>query len=133
MTAVAAAQQGGAGPGARTGALADAGVGIGRHRRRWSARVAIVAALAMAFAVPVAIGVALFISHYAPRRLAQGLHPDPGRLTAGLGLNVLQPDRDRLQRGDVAVVPLVGLAEALEQAATYVFEAGLAWTVAVLV
>ena len=31
------------------------------------------AALAMAFAVPVAIGVALFISHYAPRRLAQGL------------------------------------------------------------
>ena len=31
------------------------------------------AALAMVFAVPVAIGIALFISHYAPRRLAQGL------------------------------------------------------------
>ncbi|HMR48324.1 MAG TPA: phosphate ABC transporter permease subunit PstC [Arachnia sp.] len=29
--------------------------------------------LAMLFAVPIAIGVALFISHYAPRRLAQGL------------------------------------------------------------
>lgn len=31
------------------------------------------ATLAMAFAVPLAIGIALFISHYAPRRLAQGL------------------------------------------------------------
>lgn len=30
-------------------------------------------ALAMLFAVPVSVGVALFISHYAPRRLAQGL------------------------------------------------------------
>ncbi len=29
--------------------------------------------LSMLFAVPVAIGIALFISHYAPRRLAQGL------------------------------------------------------------
>lgn len=31
------------------------------------------AALALLMAVPVAIGIALFISHYAPRRLAQGL------------------------------------------------------------
>ncbi|MGB3911621.1 MAG: phosphate ABC transporter permease subunit PstC [Pseudolysinimonas sp.] len=31
------------------------------------------AALALLLAVPVAIGIALFISHYAPRRLAQGL------------------------------------------------------------
>ncbi|HSO69692.1 MAG TPA: phosphate ABC transporter permease subunit PstC [Arachnia sp.] len=31
------------------------------------------ASLAMVFAVPVAIGIALFISHYAPRRLAAGL------------------------------------------------------------
>ncbi|MET0726127.1 MAG: phosphate ABC transporter permease subunit PstC [Leifsonia sp.] len=31
------------------------------------------AALAMIFAVPLAIGVALFITHFAPRRLAQGL------------------------------------------------------------
>jgi phosphate transport system permease protein len=31
------------------------------------------AALALILAVPVAIGIALFISHYAPRRLAQGL------------------------------------------------------------
>jgi phosphate transport system permease protein len=31
------------------------------------------AALAMVMAVPVAVGIALFISHYAPRRLAQGL------------------------------------------------------------
>lgn len=31
------------------------------------------AALAMLIAVPVSIGIALFISHYAPRRLAQGL------------------------------------------------------------
>lgn len=31
------------------------------------------AALAMVIAVPVSIGIALFISHYAPRRLAQGL------------------------------------------------------------
>jgi len=31
------------------------------------------AALALIFAVPVAIGIALFISHYAPRRLANGL------------------------------------------------------------
>ncbi|WP_395389261.1 phosphate ABC transporter permease subunit PstC [Clavibacter michiganensis] len=31
------------------------------------------AALAMLMAVPVAVGIALFISHYAPRRLAQGL------------------------------------------------------------
>lgn len=31
------------------------------------------AVLALALAVPVAIGIALFISHYAPRRLAQGL------------------------------------------------------------
>src|SRR5690606_616369 len=30
-------------------------------------------ALALAMAVPVSIGIALFISHYAPRRLAQGL------------------------------------------------------------
>lgn len=30
-------------------------------------------ALAMLFAVPLAVGIALFISHYAPRRLAQGL------------------------------------------------------------
>lgn len=32
-----------------------------------------IAILSMLFAVPVAIGIALFISHYAPRRLAQGL------------------------------------------------------------
>jgi phosphate transport system permease protein len=32
-----------------------------------------VAALALAIAVPIAIGVALFISHYAPRRIAQAL------------------------------------------------------------
>ena len=32
-----------------------------------------VAILAMVFAVPVAIGIALFISHYAPRKLATGL------------------------------------------------------------
>lgn len=32
-----------------------------------------VAALALVMAVPVAVGIALFISHYAPRRLAQGL------------------------------------------------------------
>lgn len=32
-----------------------------------------VAAIALLLAVPVAIGVALFISHYAPRRVAQGL------------------------------------------------------------
>lgn len=31
------------------------------------------AALALLMAVPVAVGIALFISHYAPRRLAQGL------------------------------------------------------------
>ncbi len=31
------------------------------------------ATIALALAVPVAIGIALFISHYAPRRLAQGL------------------------------------------------------------
>ncbi|HEV7813081.1 MAG TPA: phosphate ABC transporter permease subunit PstC, partial [Leifsonia sp.] len=31
------------------------------------------AALALLMAVPLAIGIALFISHYAPRRLAQGL------------------------------------------------------------
>jgi phosphate transport system permease protein len=31
------------------------------------------AVLALLFAVPVALGIALFISHYAPRRLAQGL------------------------------------------------------------
>ncbi|MCB1299254.1 MAG: hypothetical protein KDB08_09780, partial [Microthrixaceae bacterium] len=31
------------------------------------------AALALLIAVPISIGVALFISHYAPRRLAQGL------------------------------------------------------------
>ncbi|MGB4138086.1 MAG: phosphate ABC transporter permease subunit PstC, partial [Microbacterium sp.] len=31
------------------------------------------AALALLFAVPLSIAVALFISHYAPRRLAQGL------------------------------------------------------------
>jgi len=31
------------------------------------------ALLALAMAVPVSIGIALFISHYAPRRLAQGL------------------------------------------------------------
>lgn len=31
------------------------------------------AALALLFALPLAIGIALFISHYAPRRLAQGL------------------------------------------------------------
>ncbi|GAA3597685.1 phosphate ABC transporter permease subunit PstC [Klugiella xanthotipulae] len=31
------------------------------------------AALALLFALPVAIGIALFISHYAPRKLAQGL------------------------------------------------------------
>jgi phosphate transport system permease protein len=56
------------------------------------------AALAMAFAVPVAIGVALFISHYAPRRLAQGLGYVIDLLAAvpsvvfGLwGINVLAP------------------------------------------
>lgn len=32
-----------------------------------------VAILALLFAVPVSVGIALFISHYAPRRLAQGL------------------------------------------------------------
>jgi phosphate transport system permease protein len=31
------------------------------------------AALALLMAVPISIGIALFISHYAPRRLAQGL------------------------------------------------------------
>lgn len=31
------------------------------------------AALALLFAMPVSVGIALFISHYAPRRLAQGL------------------------------------------------------------
>ena len=31
------------------------------------------AILALLFAVPVSLGIALFISHYAPRRLAQGL------------------------------------------------------------
>ncbi|MER3393741.1 MAG: phosphate ABC transporter permease subunit PstC, partial [Microcella pacifica] len=31
------------------------------------------AALALVMALPLAIGIALFISHYAPRRLAQGL------------------------------------------------------------
>lgn len=52
----------------------------------------------MAFAVPVAIGVALFISHYAPRRLAQGLGYVIDLLAAvpsvvfGLwGINVLAP------------------------------------------
>jgi len=33
----------------------------------------LVSILALLFAVPVAVGIALFISHYAPRRLAQGL------------------------------------------------------------
>ena len=33
----------------------------------------LVSILALFFAVPVAVGIALFISHYAPRRLAQGL------------------------------------------------------------
>src|SRR6187402_2824863 len=32
-----------------------------------------VAFLALLMAVPLAVGIALFISHYAPRRLAQGL------------------------------------------------------------
>ena len=56
------------------------------------------AALAMLFAVPVAIGVALFITHYAPRRLAQGLGYIIDLLAAvpsvvfGLwGINVLAP------------------------------------------
>lgn len=56
------------------------------------------AGLAMLFAVPVAIGVALFISHYAPRRLAQGLGYLIDLLAAvpsvvfGLwGINVLAP------------------------------------------
>ncbi|SHI82120.1 phosphate ABC transporter membrane protein 1, PhoT family [Tessaracoccus bendigoensis DSM 12906] len=56
------------------------------------------AALAMLFAVPVAIGVALFITHFAPRRLAQGLGYIIDLLAAvpsvvfGLwGINVLAP------------------------------------------
>ncbi len=56
------------------------------------------AALAMLFAVPVAIGVALFITHFAPRRLAQGLGYVIDLLAAvpsvvfGLwGINVLAP------------------------------------------
>ncbi|NHB85486.1 phosphate ABC transporter permease subunit PstC [Tessaracoccus sp. HDW20] len=56
------------------------------------------AALAMLFAVPVAIGVALFITHYAPRRLAQSLGYVIDLLAAvpsvvfGLwGINVLAP------------------------------------------
>ncbi len=57
-----------------------------------------VAFLAMLFAVPTAIGVALFITHYAPRRLAQGLGYIIDLLAAvpsvvfGLwGINVLAP------------------------------------------
>lgn len=57
-----------------------------------------VALLAMIFAVPTAIGVALFITHYAPRRLAQGLGYIIDLLAAvpsvvfGLwGINVLAP------------------------------------------
>ncbi|AQP49105.1 phosphate ABC transporter permease subunit PstC [Tessaracoccus aquimaris] len=56
------------------------------------------AALAMLFAVPVAVGVALFISHYAPRKLAQSLGYVIDLLAAvpsvvfGLwGINVLAP------------------------------------------
>lgn len=56
------------------------------------------AALAMVFAVPVAVGIALFISHYAPRRLAQGLGYTIDLLAAvpsvvyGLwGINTLAP------------------------------------------
>ena len=56
------------------------------------------AGLAMLFAVPVAIGVALFITHYAPRRLAVGLGYVIDLLAAvpsvvfGLwGINVLAP------------------------------------------
>ena len=50
-------------------------------------------------------------------RLAQRLHPDPRRLAAGLRLDLLQSRRDRLQRGDAAVVALVRLAQPLGEAA----------------
>src|SRR5881394_4408942 len=49
--------------------------------------------------------------------LAQRFHPDPGRLSACLLLDLLQALRDRLQRGDAALVAFVRLAETLAQAA----------------
>ena len=62
----------------------------------------------MVFAVPVAIGIALFITHYAPRRLAQGLGYVIDLLAAvpsvvfGLwGINTLAPaDAPRLRVAD---------------------------------
>ena len=45
-------------------------------------------------------------------RLAQRFHPDPRRLAAGLRLDLLEPGGDRVERGDAAVVALVGLLQA---------------------
>jgi phosphate transport system permease protein len=61
------------------------------------------AALALILAVPVAVGIALFISHYAPRRLAQGLGYIVDLLAAvpsvvfGLwGIRILAPKLDHV-------------------------------------
>ena len=50
-------------------------------------------------------------------RLAQRLHPDPGGLAAGLRLQLLEPRRDGVERGDAAVVAGVRLLEALGEVA----------------
>ena len=50
-------------------------------------------------------------------RLVQGFHPDPCRLTTRLLMDLLHAGRDTLQRGNAAVVTLVGFSESFGEAA----------------
>lgn len=54
-------------------AAVSGGAGFGRYIVPLVIGTVIAAAVALAIATPVGIGVALFISHYAPRRVSQGL------------------------------------------------------------